>query len=127
METFKLNELTKYHTNMPFYSSALMVTMNKDKYEGLPEDLKQVIDDNSGMAVSKKVGTMWDKTYSTLLQAAIDQGDEVVDILHPLNDPDGKGPLEKDTKKYFDDVESLGLDAYGVYDKAKEASVVCKM
>jgi len=63
METFKLNELTKYHTNMPFYSSALMVTMNKDKYEGLPEDLKQVIDDNSGMALSKKVGAMWDKTY----------------------------------------------------------------
>ncbi|WP_394213795.1 TRAP transporter substrate-binding protein [Psychrobacter piscatorii] len=127
METFKLNELTKYHTNMPFYSSALMVTMNKAKYEGLPEDLKQVIDDNSGMALSKKVGAMWDKTYSTQLQAAIDQGDEVVDILDPLNDPDWKGPLEKGTKKYLDDVESLGLDAYGVYDKAKEASVVCKV
>ena len=127
MATFKLDELTKYHTNMPFYSSALMVTMNKDKYEGLPEDLKQVIDDNSGMALSKKVGAMWDKTYSIQLQAAIDKGDEVIDILDPLNDPDWKGPLEKGTKKYLDDVSALGLDAYGVYEKAKEASAACKV
>ena len=127
MATFKLDELTKYHTNMPFYSSALMVTMNKDKYEGLPEDLKQVIDDNSGMALSKKVGAMWDKTYSVQLQAARDKGDEVIDILDPLNDPDWKGPLEKGTQKYLDDVNALGLDADGVYEKAKAASIACKV
>ncbi|MEN2752473.1 TRAP transporter substrate-binding protein [Psychrobacter sp. FBL11] len=127
METFKLNELTKYHTNMPFYSSALMVTMNKDKYEGLPEDLKKVVDDNSGMALSKKVGAMWDETYSTQIQAAIERGDEVVNIPDPLNDPDWKGPLEKGTKKYLDDVSALGLDAYGVYEEAKAASVACKV
>ena len=127
MATFKLDELTKYHTNMPFYSSALMVTMNKDKYEGLPEDLKQVIDDNSGMALSKKVGAMWDKTYSVQLQAARDKGDEVIDILDPLNDPDWRGPLEKGTQKYLDDVNALGLDADGVYEKAKAASIACKV
>ncbi|AMN67807.1 TRAP transporter substrate-binding protein [Psychrobacter sp. P11G5] len=127
MATFKLDELTKYHTNMPFYSSALMVTMNKDKYEGLPEDLKQVIDDNSGMTLSKKVGAMWDKTYSVQLQAARDKGDEVIDILDPLNDPDWKGPLEKGTQKYLDDVNALGLDADGVYEKAKAASIACKV
>lgn len=127
MATFKLDELTKYHTNMPFYSSALMVTMNKDKYEGLPEDLKQVIDDNSGMALSKKVGAMWDKTYSVQLQAARDKGDEVIDILDPLNNPDWKGPLEKGTQKYLDDVNALGLDADGVYEKAKAASIACKV
>lgn len=127
MATFKLDELTKYHTNMPFYSSALMVTMNKDKYEGLPEDLKQIIDDNSGMALSKKVGAMWDKTYSVQLQAARDKGDEVIDILDPLNDPNWKGPLEKGTQKYLDDVNALGLDADGVYEKAKAASIACKV
>lgn len=129
MANFKLDELTKYHTNMPFYSSALMVTMNKDKYEGLPEGLKQVIDDNSGMTLSKKVGAMWDKTYSVQLQAARDKGDEVIDILDPLNDPDWKEPLEKGTKKYLDDVNVnvLGLDADGVYEKAKAASIACKV
>lgn len=125
--TFKLDELTKYHTNMPFYSSALMVTMNKDKYESLPDDLKQVIDDNSGMVLTKKVGAMWDKTDLIGLQAARDRGDEVVDIPDPLNDPDWKGALEKGTKKYLDDVNALGLDADGVYEKAKAASIACKV
>jgi len=125
--TFKLDELTKYHTNIPFYSSALMMTMNKDKYESLPDDLQKVIDDNSGMALTKKVGKMWDRTDSIGLQAARDRGDEVIDIPDPLNDPDWKGPLEKGTQKYLDDVSALGLDAEGVYEKAKEASVACKV
>lgn len=125
--TFKLDELTKYHTNIPFYSSALMMTMNKDKYEGLPDDLKKVIDDNSGMALTKKVGKMWDKTDLIGLQAARNRGDEVIDIPDPLNDPDWKGPLLKGTQKYLDDVSALGLDAEGVYEKAKAASIACKV
>jgi TRAP-type C4-dicarboxylate transport system substrate-binding protein len=125
--TFKLDELTKYHTNIPFYSSALMMTMNKDKYEGLPDDLKKVIDDNSGMALTKKVGEMWDKADLIGLQAAKDRGDEIIDIPDPLNDPDWKGPLEKGTQKYLDDVSALGLDAEGVYEKAKAASTACKV
>src|SRR5699024_6339972 len=32
---FKIDEITKYHTHIPFYSSALIVAMNKDKYESL--------------------------------------------------------------------------------------------
>ncbi|WP_289051647.1 TRAP transporter substrate-binding protein [uncultured Psychrobacter sp.] len=125
--TFKLDELTKYHTNIPFYSSALMMTMNKEKYESLPDDLKKVIDDNSGMALTKKVGKMWDRTDLIGLQAAKDRGAEVIDIPDPLNDPDWKGPLLKGTQKYLDDVSALGLDAEGVYKKAKEASVACKV
>ncbi|WP_350560827.1 TRAP transporter substrate-binding protein [Psychrobacter sp. CAL346-MNA-CIBAN-0220] len=125
--TFKLDELTKYHTNIPFYSSALMMTMNKDKYESLPDDLKKVIDDNSGMALTKKVGKMWDKTDLLGLQAARDRGDEIVNIPDPLNDPDWKGPLLKGTQKYLDDVTALGLDAEGVYKKAKAASAACKV
>lgn len=125
--TFKLDELTNYHTNMPFYSSALVMTMNKDKYENLPDDLKKVIDDNSGMALTKKVGEMWDKTDAIGLQAAKDRGAEVIDIPDPLNDPDWSGPLLKGTQKYLDDVSALGLDAEGVYEKAKAASVTCKV
>ena len=34
--------------------------MNKDKYESLPDDLKKVIDDNSGMKMAKFAGHRWD-------------------------------------------------------------------
>lgn len=126
IKTFKIDEVTHYHTNIPFYSSGLMVAMNKDKYNSLPDDLKKVIDDNSGMALANKVGEVFDKHDKSVLQAARDSGDEVIDIPDPLNDPDWKGPLEKGTQKYLSDVASLGLDAEGVYEKAKAASAACK-
>ncbi|WP_350562894.1 TRAP transporter substrate-binding protein [Psychrobacter sp. CAL346-MNA-CIBAN-0220] len=125
--TFKIDEITKYHTNIPFYSSALMVTMNQDSYDRLPDDLKQVIDKNSGMALAKKVGEVFDKHDQMALQAARDKGDEVIDIPDPLNNPDWKGPLEKGTQKYLTDVKALGLDADSVYEKAKAASAACKV
>ncbi len=125
--TFKIDEITKYHTNIPFYSSALMVTMNKDSYEKLPDDLKKVLDNNSGMAMAKKVGVVFDKHDDMAIQAARDKGDDVIDILDPLNDPAWKGPLLKGTQKYLSDVKALGLDADGVYAKAKAASAACKV
>ncbi len=127
VKTFKIDEVARYHTDIPFYSSALMVTMNKDKYNSLPDDLKKVIDDNSGMALANKVGEVFDKHDTTVLQAAKDDGHEVFEVLDPLNDPAWKGPLEKGTKKYLDDVTALGHDAQGVYEKAKAASAACKV
>lgn len=123
--TFKIDEVTKYHTNIPFYSSGLMVAMNKDTYNGLPDNLKQVLDNHSGMELAKKVGEVFDKHDKLALQNALDLGHEVVEIPDPLNDPAWKGPLEQGTKKYLGDVEALGLDASGVYEKAKAASAAC--
>ena len=125
--TFKIDEVAHYHTNIPFYSSGLMVTMNQDTYDALPDDLKKVVDDNSGMQMAQKVGEVFDKHDKSVLQAAIDSGDEVIEIPDPLNDPNWKGPLEKGTEKYLGDVSSLGLDASGVYEKAKAASAACKV
>jgi TRAP-type C4-dicarboxylate transport system substrate-binding protein len=41
------------------YTSVFAFLMNKKKYESLPDDLKKVIDDNSGMAWSKAMGKVW--------------------------------------------------------------------
>ena len=125
--TLKIDEVTKYHTNIPFYSSALMVAMNKDNYNKLPDDLKQVLDDNSGMALAKKVGEVFDKHDKLAIQNAKDLGHEIVEIPDPLNDPMWKGPLEQGTKKYLNDVKSLGLDADAVYEAAKAASSTCEI
>ena len=125
--TFKIDEITKYHTNIPFYSSALMVTMNQDAYDKLPDDLKKVLDDNSGMAMAKKVGEVFDKHDDMAIQAARNKGDEIIDIPDPLNDPAWRGPLLQGTEKYLGDVKELGLDSADVYEKAKAASAACKV
>ncbi len=126
VKTFRIDEVTHNHTNIPFYSSGLMVTMNKAKYEALPDDLKKVIDDNSGMLMAKKVGEVFDKHDKAVLEAAKAAGDKVVEVPDPLNDPDWAEPLKKGTQKYLDSVAKGGADAQAVYEKAKAASEACK-
>jgi len=111
---------------MPFYSSAIMVTMNKDKYESLPDDLKKVIDDNSGKAMAAMAGEVFDGEDAKFMAEAEAKGDTMIDIPDPLNDPAWSAPLEAGTQKYLKDTEALGLDAQTVYQKAKEASAACQ-
>ena len=126
MGSFKLTELANTHTNIPFYSSAIVVTMNKGKYDKLPQDLKQVIDNNSGQMMAALAGKVFDEEDDRFMAEAKAKGDVMIDIPDPLNDPVWKGPLEAGTKKYLKDIEALGLDANAVYQKAKEASAACK-
>ena len=57
----KIQELVKFHSETDpsepaFYTSTFIFAMNKAKYESLPADLKKVIDNNSGQALSGLIG-----------------------------------------------------------------------
>jgi TRAP-type transport system periplasmic protein len=57
----KVQELTKYHAEFDpaggaLYTATFVMPMNKAKYESLPQDLKKVIDANSGLETSGWLG-----------------------------------------------------------------------
>lgn len=58
--SLRLNELTDSHTDVAgdraLYNLYFLWAMNKDVYEGLPEDLRAVIDANSGLYASRWAG-----------------------------------------------------------------------
>ncbi|WP_373456664.1 TRAP transporter substrate-binding protein [Loktanella sp. Alg231-35] len=62
--SLKLNELTDSHTDVAgdqaLYNLYFIWAMNKDVYEGMPEDLRAIIDANSGMMASKWAGSAHD-------------------------------------------------------------------
>ena len=125
IQAFRLDELLSHHTNIPFYNSTFVVTMNKDKYNSLPDDLKKVIDDNSGMLMSERIAKIFDESNEAAMAAARAKGDTMIDIPDPLNNPDWKGPLLEGTQKYLDELAALGLDGETVYEQAKAASAAC--
>ncbi|PID65556.1 MAG: C4-dicarboxylate ABC transporter substrate-binding protein [Gammaproteobacteria bacterium] len=125
-KAFRVNEVTKYHTNMPLYTSSLVVNMNKAKYDSLPDDLKKVLDNNSGMEMAKKVGAIYAEYDQAAIDDAVAKGGELIEIPDPLNDPDWGGPLKAGTQKYLDSVTATGKDAEGVYKAAQAASAACK-
>lgn len=126
VRAFRLDELVNTHTNIPFYSAALVVTMNKDKYQSLPDDLKKIIDDNSGITMAAKAAQVFDMANNEIMAEARAKGDVMIEVPDPLNDPDWSGPLIEGSQKYLDEVKATGLDAQSVYEKAKEASIACK-
>lgn len=123
---FKLTEITNNHTNMSFVNTGILVTMNKNKYESLPDDLKKIIDDNSGNVMAKIGGEMFDREDARFMEQARAKGDTMIDIPDPLNHPEWKGVLLKGSQDYIDDVNALGLDGNAVYEKTKAASAACK-
>jgi TRAP-type C4-dicarboxylate transport system substrate-binding protein len=62
--SLKLNELTDSHTdvagNQALYNLYFIWAMNKDVYNGLPNDLRAIIDANSGMMASTWAGRAHD-------------------------------------------------------------------
>ena len=48
--------------------------MNQAKYDGLPADLKKVIDANSGVATAKAFGRQWDASAPPARKLAVDRG-----------------------------------------------------
>jgi TRAP-type C4-dicarboxylate transport system substrate-binding protein len=56
VKTFKLDEVTKYHLEVPLGEAPVFVFMNKSAYAGLPSEAKHAIDEYSGEAFSKTLG-----------------------------------------------------------------------
>jgi TRAP-type C4-dicarboxylate transport system substrate-binding protein len=54
--------------------------MNKAKFDGLPADLKAVIDKNSGMAFAELAGNMWDTAGAEVLERVKKRGNTLTAI-----------------------------------------------
>jgi len=77
--SIKAHELTKYHSetdpkSRALYTAVFLIGMNKAKYDALPPDLKKVIDDNSGAALSQHIGRTWDASAPAARKLAVDRG-----------------------------------------------------
>jgi TRAP-type C4-dicarboxylate transport system substrate-binding protein len=77
---FKLIEVARYFTiDAPLGRSPFLVTMNKAKYDGLPANLKKVMDDTSGLPLSLKGAATYDKKNHEAIDAA-KKGKEVISL-----------------------------------------------
>jgi TRAP-type C4-dicarboxylate transport system substrate-binding protein len=77
--SIKAHELTKYHSDTDpkvraLYTAVFTLAMNQAKYDGLPADLKRVIDANSGLALSRAFGKQWDASAPPARKLAADRG-----------------------------------------------------
>ena len=83
--SLRIEDVTKDHTefgadNGGMSTSVMALVMNQAKYDSLPDDLKKVIDDNSGAALAAMAGTAFDEAEAAERQKAIDAGGTITVI-----------------------------------------------
>lgn len=63
--SIRLQELVRHHTEIPgnpaLYTATFILAMNPARYAGLPAELRQVLDANSGMAAAEMAAKVWDE------------------------------------------------------------------
>ena len=117
----KIPELVGNHTEFEgnaLYVLTFVLAMNKDRYEGLPDDLKKVIDDNSGLEFSVFAGGQMQEDDGPARQAAVDRGNNIVtlsvedaqewrDVAAPIYD------------EWVADMGEKGIDGQALIDEAR--------
>jgi TRAP-type C4-dicarboxylate transport system substrate-binding protein len=81
----KVHELTRFHAEFDpaggsLYTTTFVMAMNKPKYEGLPPDLKKIIDANSGLATSGWLGKVQQAGDVAGRKAATDRGNTIFTV-----------------------------------------------
>lgn len=82
---FKLHELTKFHCgpvagSRGLYANSFAFLMNKAKYDAMPDDLKKIVDDNTGVGLARKIGKAFDDNEQVGYDLCKKRGNTFVDI-----------------------------------------------
>lgn len=80
--SIKVQELTRFHSEFApelgaLYTAAFVMSMNKKRYETLAPDLRKIIDNNSGLAVSGWMGKTQQANDASGRKSATDLGNTV--------------------------------------------------
>lgn len=117
----KVPELVKNHTEFTgnaLYVLTFVLAMNKDKYESLPDDLKKVIDDNSGLEFSIFAGGTQADSDGPARQIAVDMGNNIItlDAEQTAVWKDASQPIYEE---WVADMDSKGIDGQALIDEAR--------
>lgn len=119
---YRLSELVNTHTtfagNRSLYVATFVFAMNKAKYDGLPADLKKVIDDNSGLATSRWVGKVMDEGDAPGLEAAKKRNNTIV-ALSEAETKRWKDAAAKVAAEWIDEMKAKGIDGKQLVDDAR--------
>ncbi len=120
--SLKIHELASSHTGMggdqPFYNTVFVFAMNKDKYESLPDDLKAIIDANSGMMASAWAGQAMDKGDGPGKEVIEQQGNPII-ALSDEETERWKQLSEPIIQEWIEEMSAKGLPAAQMVEDAR--------
>ena len=116
----KVPELVSNHLEFgdaSLYTATFLFAMNKDKYNAMPDDLKAIIDANSGAAFSAFAGKQMQIDDAPGREQALDLGNEVT-TLTPEQVAVWRAAAAPTVDKWIEDVKAQGLDGAALIEEA---------
>ncbi|MFC6636629.1 C4-dicarboxylate ABC transporter [Sulfitobacter sp. JBTF-M27] len=118
----RLSELVENHTefsgDQALYTAAIVLVMNKAKYDALPDDLKAILDAESGAKLSTFAAqVMWDMDPGAR-KIAQDAGNTIT-VLDEAEVARWKAAAEPVVAQWIADMEGKGIDGAALIEKAK--------
>ncbi|MEM8630648.1 MAG: TRAP transporter substrate-binding protein [Pseudomonadota bacterium] len=103
-----------------FGTAIFLLAMNKDSYDALPDDLKAVIDANSGAVLGETSGVLWDSIEAGGISAQTGSGSPI----EALDEASTASMLELADAveaRWIEEANSKGLDGAALVEAAKAA------
>ena len=121
-KTLKVPELVENHTEFTgpmMYTVTFVLAMNKDKFNSLPNDLKRVLEENSGIEFSRFAGRTMQSFDDPAREIALDRGNNVVTL-----DVNQSAGWAKAAQPVYDvwlsEMKEAGIDGQELIDRAKK-------
>ena len=117
----KVSELVNNHTEFTgnaLYVLTFVLAMNKDKYESLPDDLKKVVDENSGLEFSIFAGGTQADADGPARQVAVDLGNNIVTLNEEETEVWRKA-AEPIYDEWIAEMKDKGIDGQALIDEAR--------
>jgi len=110
----KVNELTKFHAEFDpaggsLYTATFIMTMNKARYNALAPDLKKIIDNNSGMAISAGLGKIQQGNDVPGRKSASDRGNTIYTV-SPAEAQEFRRKSRSIEVEWVEDMNKKGFD-----------------
>jgi TRAP-type C4-dicarboxylate transport system substrate-binding protein len=121
--SIKSSELVKNHTEFPgapLYTAAFVLAMNKATYDKLPDDLKKVIDANSGAEFSANAGKVSQDADAAARKIATDLGNTIIELT-PEEIDAWKKAAQPTIDAWVKEMDAAGTDGKALLEEARAA------
>ncbi|MDN5787632.1 TRAP transporter substrate-binding protein [Pseudorhodobacter sp.] len=121
-ESLKVPELVHNHTEFEgpaLYDVTFVLAMNKGVYDGLPDDLKAVIDKNSGLDFSVFAGGTQADADGPARQIAVDLGNNIITISKDDAEANWLPLVQPIYAEWVADMKTKGIDGQALIDEAR--------
>jgi TRAP-type C4-dicarboxylate transport system substrate-binding protein len=119
--SFNLAEVLRYHTVVDLWVAPLITVMNQKRYDSLPPNLRQIIDELSGVWAAEFTGTIWDQNENLGIEAAKKVGATIFTV--PLDERQRwAARLKALEDEWVASMEAKGLAGRQILSDLREAS-----